>query len=112
MKKLFKCEVCGYIHEGEQAPSVCPKCNVKADKFVELADDAAALLKRSDVTNDLHMELITLAMKMNEICDKGLVDNLDPNCATVFAKAKDRAWEIKQMAKAELAGHQGKGKFN
>ena len=28
MKKLFKCAVCGYIHEGIEAPEVCPKCNL------------------------------------------------------------------------------------
>jgi rubredoxin len=23
MKKLFKCTVCGFVYEGEQAPDVC-----------------------------------------------------------------------------------------
>ena len=25
----FKCKVCGYIHEGDAAPEVCPKCQLK-----------------------------------------------------------------------------------
>lgn len=25
--KKFVCVVCGYIHEGETAPEVCPVCN-------------------------------------------------------------------------------------
>lgn len=111
MKKLFKCGGCGYIHEGETAIT-CPKCGAPAEMFTELDEVAATLIKRSDYTNDLHMELITLAMKMDALCTKGIEDALDPNCVIVFTKAKHHAWEIKQMAKAELAGHQSKGKFN
>ena len=33
--KKFVCTVCGYIAEGEVAPSVCPICGVGADKFIE-----------------------------------------------------------------------------
>ena len=29
--KKFVCIVCGYIHEGERAPEVCPVCKVGAD---------------------------------------------------------------------------------
>ena len=41
----------------------------------------------------------------------GIEDNLDPGCVHVFELAKQYAWEIKQMAKAELAGHIAKGKY-
>ncbi|WP_305306143.1 NADH peroxidase, partial [Romboutsia ilealis] len=34
--KKFVCTVCGYIHEGETAPEVCPVCKVGADKFEEM----------------------------------------------------------------------------
>ncbi len=27
------CSVCGYVHEGDAAPEVCPVCKVSADKF-------------------------------------------------------------------------------
>ena len=33
--KKFVCTVCGYIHEGDFAPDVCPVCGAKSDKFVE-----------------------------------------------------------------------------
>ena len=36
--KKFVCTVCGYIHEGENAPEICPVCKVGADKFVEKSD--------------------------------------------------------------------------
>lgn len=35
MKKTFICTVCGYMHEGIEAPAECPVCHVKADKFKE-----------------------------------------------------------------------------
>jgi len=31
--KAFKCEVCGYIHEGDAPPDSCPVCGAPADMF-------------------------------------------------------------------------------
>lgn len=39
MKKRFRCQVCGYVFEGEQPPVECPVCHAKADKFVEIKDE-------------------------------------------------------------------------
>ena len=41
MKKKFRCLVCGYVYEGENPPTECPVCHAKADKFVEIKEDAA-----------------------------------------------------------------------
>ena len=41
MKKKFICTVCGYIHEGNEAPEKCPMCGVPASKFKELTEGAA-----------------------------------------------------------------------
>lgn len=37
-KRRFKCEVCGYIYEGEELPVdfTCPLCGVGTDKFKEI----------------------------------------------------------------------------
>ena len=37
----FKCTVCGYIHEGDDAPAVCPRCKQPREKFVELLGGGA-----------------------------------------------------------------------
>jgi len=37
----FKCTVCGYIHEGDDAPAVCPRCKQPREKFVELLPDGS-----------------------------------------------------------------------
>lgn len=39
MKKKFICTVCGYIHEGTEAPEKCPICKAPASKFKEMAID-------------------------------------------------------------------------
>ncbi len=37
--KKFRCTVCGYIHEGQEAPEFCPQCKVPREKFVEIKDE-------------------------------------------------------------------------
>ena len=43
MAKKFICSVCGYIHEGNEAPEQCPLCKVSKDKFTEMAEENKAL---------------------------------------------------------------------
>lgn len=31
----YVCSVCGYVHEGDEAPAECPVCHVGADKFIK-----------------------------------------------------------------------------
>lgn len=111
MKKLFKCSVCGYVFEGEEAPEKCPKCGMGKDKFVELSKEEADKIYQSDRTNDIHMEIIALADKIAALCKEGIDINLDPKCVAILGKAKDEVWVIKQRAKAELAGHMNAGKW-
>ena len=33
--------VCGYVHEGDTPPEVCPVCKVPGSKFTEMVDKAA-----------------------------------------------------------------------
>ena len=35
----FVCKVCGYIHEGSEAPEKCPLCKAPASKFNEMAGE-------------------------------------------------------------------------
>ncbi|NTV89821.1 MAG: NADH peroxidase, partial [Clostridiales bacterium] len=36
--KKFICSVCGYVHEGTEAPEKCPQCGAAGVKFVEKAE--------------------------------------------------------------------------
>ena len=111
MKKLFKCSVCNLVYEGETAPDNCPKCGAPKEQFVELGADAAALVYKSERTNDIHMEIITLTDRIVKLSKEGNVLNLDPNCVLSFTKAIAQAYAMKQNAKAELENHMKKGKW-
>lgn len=65
--KKFKCNVCGYIHEGDAAPAKCPVCGVPASEFTELKEsaDAAAPKKKglfSDTDNNAYIVLYSTVM--------------------------------------------------
>lgn len=40
MHKKFICVVCGYVHEGAEAPEKCPVCGAPKSKFKELDTEA------------------------------------------------------------------------
>lgn len=42
MTKKFICSVCGYIHEGTEAPEQCPLCKAPASKFTEVDESTEA----------------------------------------------------------------------
>lgn len=35
----YVCSVCGYVHEGDEAPEKCPVCNAPKEKFIKQSDD-------------------------------------------------------------------------
>ena len=43
MKKRFICTVCGYVHEGNEAPDFCPLCKAPKSKFKEMVETDGAL---------------------------------------------------------------------
>jgi rubredoxin len=109
--KKWKCSACGYIHDGEEAPEKCPKCGAPKEQFVELEDAAASLVERSRHTNALHAEVIGLARSLEELCNEGIEDELDPGCVDVFTKSRAMAWQIMKLSMTEVQGHMGKGKW-
>ncbi len=110
MKTKWKC-VCGYVHDGDNAPAVCPKCGAPAEKFTKLDDAAAGLVERSRKTNMLHARVIDLARQIEGVCKQGIEDNLDPGCVNVFNKTMFASYEMMKLSMTELAGHMNKGKW-
>ena len=111
MNKKMRCEVCGYIHDGDQAPANCPKCGAPADKFKVLDDNAANLVERSRRTNMLHTQVISLARDIEGLCKEGIEDALDPGCVDVFTKTLHASYEMMKLSMTEIQGHVGKGKW-
>ena len=110
MKKKWRC-VCGYIHDGDQAPEKCPKCGAPREKFTLLDEAAAKLVERSRHTNALHCRLVNLARKIEQVCKDGIEDNLDPGCVDVFQKSLAHAYEMMKLSMTEMQVHIAKGKW-
>ena len=45
----YVCRVCGYVHEGKEAPSACPVCKVGASEFEAVKEGKKGLDTNSDV---------------------------------------------------------------
>ena len=57
--KKFVCTVCGYIHQGDTPPKLCPVCKVGADKFKEMSDELSwADEHRIGVANGVDPEVL------------------------------------------------------
>ena len=39
--KKFVCTICGYVHEGNEAPEACPQCKAPKAKFMEKVEGGA-----------------------------------------------------------------------
>lgn len=37
--KRYVCQICGYIHEGDEPPLVCPICDANFDDFEAMDDE-------------------------------------------------------------------------
>lgn len=108
---MYRCGVCGYVYEGEEAPDNCPKCGAPKEKFAKLTDAEVALIERSRYTNDLHIQLIRLMEKAITIAEMGIEDDLDPPCVAVFQNAKKQCEIISMSSRTEIRGHVSKGKW-
>lgn len=108
---MWKCSVCGYIHDGDQPPEKCPNCGAPREKFEKLPEDKAQLVARSRFTNDLHVQLQSLLQEVMSVAERGIKDNLDPRCLEIFTQARDLAWMLRQRSKTEVQTHIGKGKW-
>lgn len=58
--KKFVCGICGYIHEGNEAPEKCPQCGAPKEKFSEKVDGAMqwADEHRIGVAKDIDPEIL------------------------------------------------------
>lgn len=58
--KKFVCSICGYVHEGNEAPEKCPQCGAPASKFMEKVEGAMqwADEHRIGVAKDVDAEVI------------------------------------------------------
>lgn len=111
MERLYKCGGCGYTTEKESLGEKCPKCGAPREKFIELSEETSDKIRKADATNDIHMDIVNLAMAIEELATEGIELDLDPGCVDAFEKAIQAAWQMKQISKAELETHMKKNKW-
>ena len=69
--KKFICKVCGYVHEGDSAPEICPLCGVDASQFEELKEAIDLIVHgESFIQKELLPLLNSKIEKKNEELDK------------------------------------------
>ncbi len=39
----WRCNVCGYVHDGDGPPMICPKCGVGAEEFEVMEQKSSSL---------------------------------------------------------------------
>ncbi|MGN0242617.1 MAG: NADH peroxidase [Lachnospiraceae bacterium] len=71
--KKFVCSVCGYVHEGNEAPDVCPVCKVGKDKFIEQTEERTWAAE--------HVVGVAKGVSEDIICD--LRANFEGECSEV-----------------------------
>ncbi|MBQ7554586.1 MAG: NADH peroxidase [Bacteroidaceae bacterium] len=76
--KKFRCTVCGYIHEGDEAPERCPQCKAPASKFVEIVEEEA---DGPLVFADEHV--VGIAKGVDPEIYEGLVHDFNGECSEV-----------------------------
>ena len=58
--KKYVCKVCGYVHEGKEAPSVCPLCKAAASEFEAVKEAKNGIDKNSDVYAVLYSAVVVV----------------------------------------------------
>jgi len=71
----FICTVCGYVHEGDEAPEKCPQCKVPASKFKKVEE--------SEAINFVQEHVIGVAKGTGEEMIKDLNAHFNGECTEV-----------------------------
>lgn len=74
MMKKFICTVCGYVHEGTEAPDICPQCRAPKSKFIE---------KKEGELSYADEHRVGVAQGVDEEIIEGLRMNFNGECAEV-----------------------------
>lgn len=69
----FVCPICGYVHEGENAPEVCPVCKCPGEKFNVQSDELSWASEH----------VIGIAKDVDEEIKAGLKMNFEGECSEV-----------------------------
>ena len=73
--KKWRCKVCGYIWEGENAPEQCPQCKQPSSAFEEIKDEGEMTWAAEHI--------VGVAKDVDEEIKNGLRANFEGECSEV-----------------------------
>ena len=103
--KMWRCEVCGYLHEGEEPPDFCPKCGAPKEKFELLDEEEAEMMRDALATREKYAEIYDHLEAVNKLAQEGIELNLDEGCNEIFSQTQKDIADIREMIKEGLKGH-------
>ena len=77
----------------------CRVCGAGKEMFYSLIKEDAKKIYAPDRTNDIHMEIVKLAMQMNYLAQEGIEIGYDADCVALFKEIQEEAWKIKVKCK-------------
>lgn len=107
----FRCGVCGYVYDGDEAPDKCPKCGAPKEQFKRIEADKDMLIEKSRKTNEMHVAIMGLYAKVQKWAKTIREENLDPPCVAIANRVLKDTHETIQSIKAELESHMKKSKW-
>ena len=107
----FKCKVCGYIHEGNKAPDVCPVCMAPASEFEEVKEPGAAgkkgLNRDSNVYTVVYAAVMVLVVAVLLACTSQSLKS-----AQKANEDNDKRQQILRSINVSVPANQAEAKFN
>jgi len=103
--KKWRCDLCGYLHNGDELPNNCPKCSVPKDRFFLLDEEETEMMEDAIETKEKYVQILARLDEVMLLAQEGIELDLDDGCNMIFQKAKEEIAGIHKMIKDELAGH-------
>ncbi len=103
--KMWRCEICGYLHEGEEPPDICPKCGYPKENFKLLDEEEAEMMRDALATREKYAQIYDHLEAVHKVAQEGIDLNLDEGCNEIFGKTQKDIETMRDTIKEELAGH-------
>lgn len=103
--KMWRCKICGYLHEGDEPPDICPNCGYSKEYFELLDEEEAEMMRDALATREKYVQIYDHLEGINKAAQDGIDLNLDEGCNEIFSKTQKDVADIRNTIKEELAGH-------
>lgn len=105
--KKFRCKVCGYVHEGDKAPDVCPACQAPSSEFEEIKPAKKGFDRDSNVYTIVYASvmvvLVAVVLAFTSQSLRGLQKQNEDN---------DKRQQILRSINVNVPANEAEAKFN